>query len=324
MIWTNTIGLTEIIFTVAFVISYGFYLLKVITAAKKLKSPFYSVFYKVALRSIIFVLLIIAMLGPSFGESSKEIKAIGKDIYFAVDLSGSMNAYDIQPTRLEKVKFELKNIVDAFSSDRVGLIIFSSEAFVQCPLTYDQSAFNLFLETLNTRLVPNAGTDFGAPLKIAVKKFEEKNKNGSATDPKSKIIILISDGEDFGDDSKEVAQDVERLGIKLFTLGVGTERGSKLRGKNGFKKNKNNQEVITKLNPASLKEMASITGGKYFEINNSRNDVSRLINTISSIEGELRDTKKVDVSANKYFYFLGLALILFVIDFLTRFKTLRI
>ncbi len=324
MIWINSIGIVELLLIGLFSIGYLIYLTKVISVAKKLNSPFYAVFYKVVLRSVLFVLLIIAMLGPSFGESSKEIKAIGKDIYFAVDLSGSMNAHDIQPTRLEKIKFELKNIIDAFNSDRVGLIIFSSEAFVQCPLTYDQSAFNLFLETLNTRLVPNAGTDFGSPLKIAVKKYEEEIDAGNANDPKSKIIILISDGEDFGEKTKEIAKDVERLGIKLFCLGVGTERGSKIKSRNGFKRDRSNKEVITKLNPSSLKEIASITGGKYFEINNSRNDVSRLINTIDSIEGELRDTKKVDVSANKYFYFLGLAIILFIIDFLTRFKTLRI
>ncbi len=324
MIWTNNIGLVELLLIGLFTLGYIIYLIKVISVAKNLNSPFYAVFYKVILRTILFGLLIVAMLGPSFGESSKEIKSIGKDIYFAVDLSGSMNAHDIQPTRLEKIKFELKNIVDAFSSDRVGLIIFSSEAFVQCPLTYDQSAFNLFLETLNTRLVPNAGTDFASPLKIAVKKFEEDSEEGNGADPKSKIIILISDGEDFGEETKAVAKDVERLGIKLFCLGVGTERGSKIRSRNGFKRDNTNKEVITKLNPSALKEMATITGGKYFEINKSRNDVSRLINTIDGIEGELRDTKKVDVSANKYFYFLALAIILFVIDFLTRFKTLRI
>ncbi|MDN5217435.1 VWA domain-containing protein [Fulvivirgaceae bacterium BMA12] len=324
MVWSNAIGLLEVLFIAAFIVFYGIYLIKVISAAKRLKSPFYAVFYKVAIRTVFFVLLIVALLGPSFGESVKEIKVIGKDIYFAVDLSGSMNAHDIQPTRLEKIKFELKHIVDEFSSDRVGLIIFSSEAFVQCPLTYDQSAFSLFLETLNTNLVPNAGTDFGSPLKIALKKFSEESEDSPVTQPKSKIIILISDGEDFGEETAAIAEKIEKQGIKLFSLGVGTERGSKIRVRGGFKRDKYGKEIVSKLNPTSLKQIASITGGKYFEINGTRNDVSRLINTIDNIEGEVRDTKKMDVSANKYFYFLGLALILFVLDFLTRFKTLRI
>ena len=324
MVWTNSIGLLEGLFIGAFLISYGIYLFKVIGAAKRLRSSFYAVFYKVALRTIFFALLIVALLGPSFGESVKEVKVIGKDIYFAVDLSGSMNAFDIQPTRLEKIKFELKNIVDNFNSDRVGLIIFSSEAFVQCPLTYDQSAFNLFLETLNTNLVPNAGTDFGAPLRIALNKFEEENDKGPSTRQKSEIIILISDGEDFGEETVEVARDIEKKGIKLYTLGVGTERGSKIRTRNGFRRDQKGQEIITKLNPEALIEIASITGGKYFEINDSQNDVARLINTIDNIEGNLQDSKKMDVAANKYFYFLGLALILFMIDFMTKFKTLKI
>ena len=157
-----------------------------------------------------------------------------------------------------------------------------------------------------------------------MKKFAEESDDGPSSQQKSKIIILISDGEDFGEKTVEAAKEIEKEGIKLFALGVGTERGSKIRTRGGFKRDKNGQEIVTKLNPASLKQIASITGGKYFEINDSKNDVSRLINTIENIEGELRDTKKVDVSANKYFYFLGLAIFLFMLDFLTRFKTLRI
>lgn len=324
MVWSQSLGTLEIVFIACFVLLYGLFLYKVIIAANRLNSPFHKVFYKVVLRSITFGLLIVSILGPSFGESAKEIKSIGKDIYFAVDLSGSMNAFDIPPTRLEKIKFELKSIVDAFNSDRVGLIIFSSEAFVQCPLTYDQSAFNLFLETLHTNLVPNAGTDFSAPLEIALKKFEEEGDSGPSTQQTSKIIILISDGEDFGEETRQAAEKIEASGIKLFALGVGTERGSKIRGRSGFRTDKNNSEIITKLNPSSLKEVASLTGGKYFEINENTNEVSRLINTIDSIEGEVRDAKKVDVSANKYFYFLGMALALALIDFLTSFRTLKV
>src|SRR4029079_18396893 len=125
------------------------------------------------IRTGFFLLLVIAFMGPSFGGSKKEIKSVGKDIMICVDLSKSMDAYDIQPTRLEKIKFEMKKIVDAFSSDRVGIIIFSSEAFMQCPLTFDQNALNLFIETMNSSLVPSTGTDFGPALKMALSKLEE-------------------------------------------------------------------------------------------------------------------------------------------------------
>ena len=322
MTWFSTIGTLEISFLLIFVILYFLYIARVIRIAKAINTSYKAIFYKVLVRSTYFILLIIALLGPSFGETSREVKAVGKDIFIAVDLSESMNAFDIQPSRLEKLKFELKNLVDAFSSDRIGLIMFSNEAFVQCPLTYDQSALNLFIETLNTQLVPNSGTDFGPPIKTALTKLNDEES--PVTQQKSKVILLISDGEDFGEETEAIAKEVEASGIKLFTLGIGTERGSKIMTRRGFKKDREGNEVISKLNSTSLRELAARTGGKYFEINESQNDLSRLVNTIRNIEGELRDTKKMDVSANKYYYFLGLALLLMFVDFMTSIKTIRI
>ena len=322
MVWSGSIGTLEIVFIVLFGLFYLGYIYRSIRSARALGSTYGNVFYKVFLRSAYFILFLVALLGPSFGDTKKEIQSIGKDIFIAVDLSESMNAFDIQPTRLEKLKFELKNISDAFSSDRIGLIMFSNEAFMQCPLTYDKSALSLFIETLNTSLVPNTGTDFSPPLKMALDKLSADES--SVTRQKSKIIILISDGEDFGENTEDVAKDIESSGIKLFTLGIGTDKGSKIMTQRGFKKDKERKDVISKLNPVSLKKLASASGGKYFEINASQNDVARLINTIDDIEGELRDAKQVDVSANKYYYFLFLALILILLDVLVRVKTMTI
>ncbi len=322
MTWLNSIDTLEIVFVIAFVGLYFLHITRVIRIAKTINTAYEAIFYKVLVRLAYFILLVVALLGPSFGETGREVKSVGKDIFIAVDLSESMNAFDIQPSRLEKLKFELKNLVDAFNSDRIGLIMFSNEAFVQCPLTYDQSALNLFIETLNTQLVPNSGTDFGPPMKTALAKLNDEDS--PVTQQKSKVILLISDGEDFGEETETIAKEVEQSGIKLFTLGIGTDRGSKIMTRSGFKKDRNGNEVISKLNSSSLKELAARTGGKYFKINESQNDISRLVNTIRNIEGELRDTKKMDVSANKYYYFLALALFLMVIDFLTSVKTIRI
>ncbi len=322
MTWFSSLGITEIIFIAAFIILYLVYILRVIRVSKNLNTSYGKLFFKVIIRSAYFALFIIALLGPSFGQASKEIRSVGKDIMIAVDLSQSMNATDVPPTRLEKVKYELENLVDAFTSDRIGIVIFSSEAFVQCPLTYDQNALYLFIETLNTGLVPNMGTDFNPALSLALEKLE--NIEGSSLDQKSKILILISDGEDFGEETSEIISKINERDIRLFTLGVGTIRGSKIQTRNGFKKDPSGADVITKLNPASLKTLASKTGGKYFEINASSNDLNRLINTIDNIEGELRDTRKIDVSANKYYYFLTVALFLLLIDGFTSFKTIRI
>ena len=320
--WFRDFGWTELILVLIFLVFYSIYILKIVRIGRLLKTPFQNIFIKLFVRTIVFALLIIAFLGPSFGDSKREIKSVGKDIMICVDLSKSMDAFDVQPTRLEKVKFELKKVAEAFNSDRIGIIIFSSEAFMQCPLTYDQNALNLFIETMNSGLVPSSGTDFGPPLRMALSKVTDQD--GPSTQQKSKVIILISDGEDFGEETNEIAKEIEDKDIKLFTLGVGTEKGSQIYAGRSYKTDRQGNAVVTKLNSNSMRSLASKTGGQYFEINESRNDVSRLINTISHIEGELRDARFVDVTANRYFYFLLAALLLLTLDVLINVKTVRI
>jgi len=322
MTWFRDFGFFEVVLVLLFLGLYGAYIIKIVRIAKTLNTPYGSVFYKLLLRTFIFALLLVAFLGPSFGDSKKEVKSVGKDIMICVDLSKSMDAFDIQPTRLEKIKFEMKRIVEAFNSDRIGIIIFSSEAFMQSPLTYDQNALNLFIETMNTGLVPSSGTDFGPPLRMALSKLTDQE--GPSSQQKSKVIILISDGEDFGEETDEGIKKVQDYDIKLFTLGVGTDTGSQLRAGSGFKTDRQGNTVVSRLDSRSLQSLANRTGGQYFEINESKNDVSRLINTISRIEGELRDTRFVDVSANRYYYFLLLALFLLVLDVMVNVKTIRI
>ena len=322
MNWVKSLSLIEIVLIGLFLALYAGYVLRVFLVASRLGIGYGKVVFKLALRSVAFALLIVALLGPSFGESTREIKSIGKDIYIAVDLSASMNAYDIQPSRLEKVKFELKKLVSAFNSDRIGIIIFTSEAFVQCPLTYDQSALNLWIETLHTNLISNTGTDFAPAMQLALEKLS--GTESTITNQKSKVIILISDGEDFGESTREMAERIEASDIKLFSVGVGTEEGSNIVTMSGVKRDQQGKEIITKLDSKSLKDVASLTGGKYFEINGTKNDVNRLISTIKNIEGELRDTRSMDVSTNKYYYFLGLALILILLDVLIKINVIRI
>ncbi len=322
MKWVNTISTFEITLSIIFLVFYLRFIWRVVTTTKRLGLPAYSVLIKTIIRSLYFGCIILSLLGISFGDASREIKTIGKDIFICIDLSQSMNATDVQPSRLEKIKFELKNIVDAFNSDRIGLIMFSSEAYMQCPLTYDNNTLNLFIQTLNTEMVPNFGTDFGPPLKMIIEKLTADDT--IVTRSKSKIVILISDGENFGENITEVADELKSEGISLFTLGVGTTKGSKIPTVNGMKKDHNGQEVMTQLNSSSLEELAENTGGEYFEVNESRNDVARLINAINNVEGEMRETKKVDASQNRYFYFLGMAFLLMILDVLWSIKLIKI
>jgi Ca-activated chloride channel family protein len=194
---------------------------------------------------------------------------------------------------------------------------------MQCPLTYDQNALNLFIETMNSNLVPASGTDFAPPLRMALTKLEEEEA-GPSSEAKSKIIVLISDGEDFGEETTDVAREIEKNDIKLFTLGVGTEKGGNIYSGNGLKTTKQGLIVNTKLKSKELKALATDTGGQYFEINESRNDVSRLINTIGKIEGELRDARFIDVTANKYFYFLALGALFLLVDIFINVSTVKI
>jgi len=217
----------------------------------------------------------------------------------------------------------MKKIINQFSSDRIGIIMFSSEAYVQCPLTYDKNALNLFIETLNTSLVPNSGTDFGPALELSLSKLEDETSINKEIN--SKVIILISDGEDFGEDTESSLEQIKSSSIKLFSVGIGSTQGSKILLRNGkFKKDNEGNDVVTKLNSNSLKETASYTGGKYFEISNEMNQTDNLISEIVNIKGDYIESKTVDVTENKYFYFLFSALILMLIDFTFSFKIISI
>ena len=322
MTWFKGIGIVEIVFLSINLLAYLGYYFRLRFIASFFKSNNYGIFKKLPLRVAYLTLIIISLLGPSFGHQTRDIKVIGKDIFLAVDLSKSMDARDVNPSRLEKVKYELRRLIDDFGSDRLGLIIFSSEAFVQCPLTYDQSALSLFIETINTDLVPSAGTELNEPLELALEKLTADQEGPGKN--QAQIIVLISDGEDFGDDSEKVVQEIKDQGIKLFCLGVGTENGGPIPSGTRNLTDEAGKEVLSKLNSTGLKKLAIETGGKYFEISEGLNETGKLINAIENIEGELKDTRQVDASSNKFVYFLFAALILVLLDVFFTTRTVRI
>ena len=315
MSFQEDIGIFELSLVSLFLMFYFLYLVRIYKINQQIKVNLKAVFTKFILRVTFFTLLIISLLGPNFGIKEEKVEVVGKDIMIAVDLSESMNANDIQPSRIEKVKFEIKKIVDEFSGDRIGIIMFSGEAFVQCPLTYDKNALNLFVETLNTGLVPNSGTDFGPPLELGLSKLQDKNSGDN--DFKSKIIILFSDGEDFGEDTDKSIEKIKENSLKLFSVGIGTDEGTKILDDFGnFKKDNEGNDVITKLNSSSLIETADKTGGKYYEISKNKNEINQMITEIKNIKGDIIDQQTSNISENKYFYFLLCALVLIAIDYI--------
>ncbi|HLU89042.1 MAG TPA: VWA domain-containing protein [Cyclobacteriaceae bacterium] len=321
MIWAYPDSQLTLVLAIVFGLLYSIYLFRFWRINKKLKVKLPRLFFKLGLRLTYFVLFLVALSGPSLGNAMKEITQEGKDIFIAIDLSQSMNAEDISPSRIQRVKFELQRLVRNFSSDRIGLIIFSSEAFIQCPLTYDQNVIQLHLDGLNTGLVPNKGTDIAAPLALALKKFQtDENREIS-----SKSLILISDGEDFGGDLSNILDEYNQAGVTIFSLGIGTERGSTIPTRSGIIMDpKTGTPVISRLESTKLKRLAAATSGTYFEISDEMQEIPQLIAAIEQLEGAVMGTRMVEASANKYFYFLLAGLALALLDMMLPMRTLSI
>jgi len=204
-------------------------------------------------------LMIFALAGPRWGSHYQEVSQKGVDIMVLVDVSGSMLVEDIEPNRLERARREILDFLRIVEGDRVGLIAFAGAAFVQCPLTLDYAALQMFLSALEPDLIPVAGTDLGAALESAVASFDFK----SETD---KVILLITDGEDNEKKGLEAAKKAAEKGIKLFVFGIGEPSGGPIPagdGKGGFKKDAAGKLVLSKLDEDSLRQIASVTGGTY-------------------------------------------------------------
>jgi Ca-activated chloride channel family protein len=321
MIWAYPDIRLTLLLAGVFVLLYLLYLTRFWSINRRLKVEKQRLLTKLFLRTAYFVLFLIAFAGPSIGNSFKEVKEEGKDIFIAVDLSQSMNATDIGPSRLQRIKFELKNLLKSFPSDRIGLIIFSSEAFMQCPLTFDQAVIQLYIDGLNTGLVPNAGTDLTAPLRMALDRFLKDESQ----EIKAKSVILISDGENFGDDLDGVLSELAYNDVKVFSLGIGTQQGSQIPRGNGVVIDpRTGTPAISKLESQSLRLAASETSGDYFEISDESQQIGDLISTIDRLEGGVANTRMVEASSNKYFYFLLAALSLALLDMILPIKTIKL
>jgi Ca-activated chloride channel family protein len=320
MNWIKPLTIVEYVFIGIFLSVYIVYFIRTYLIAKRLGTTSRSVVIKFFIRTGYIGLCIIGLLGPSFGVSEIEAQASGKDVYFAFDVSKSMDAIDIEPTRLEKVKFELSKNLNTLKSDRVGIVVFSSNAYVHIPLTYDKDALNLFIQKLSSDLFTESGTDLNAALKLIQTKYNSSN----APNRRAKVIIMVSDGEDFGQLELEVIQDLKKNRVNFLVLGVGTTQGGKIKEGGDFKKDKKGNEIISKLDADYLKQLAKVLGGKYFQLSNQVNDVQAIVKEVSQLENNWVDTRKMTVANNKYFYFVFLALILMIVDILITIRTIKL
>lgn len=318
MNWINALSKVEITFLFIFLLTYLVYLVRIYLVGRVVGGASRLVFIKFILRTFYILLLIGALLGPSFGKFNHNSAVAGRDLYIAVDLSASMDANDVQPSRLEKAKFELSNFVERLKNNRIGLIVFSSEAYVYSPLTYDKNALKLYINQLSTKLLPNGSSHLSAPLNLVVHKF------ATTSQKHIRSLLLISDGEDFGGIQDSTIRSLQEKKITVFAVGVGTTQGGSIPKENGFKKDKNGAEVLTKLNAAQMQSIAVRTGGKYFRLSQEKNDIDVLIDSLNALENPDVDMRKVMIENNRYYYFLWLALVLIFIDISFTIKVLKI
>lgn len=315
-------GLIDKIFIALFLLACVIFITRYYLVFLKLKVPVRKIFYKMPVRFFYFTLLLLALLGPALGIEKQFVEVIGKDIFVAIDLSNSMNATDVSPSRLESVRFQIKNLLEQLYSDRIGLIIFSDEAFMQCPLTFDKSALDLFLQMLKTDLLPSGGTNLAAPIQMALQKFEKEES--PARDAFSKIIVLFSDGEDFETQSYSLVQDCKNKNVRIYCVGVGTIQGGRIPENGNFKTDQKGRMVISKLNYKHLQYLSENTGGKFYEINKVKNEVPQLVRDLREIKGQQLLTRYTDTSKIQYEYFALIAFLLICIDVLTIVKVIRL
>ena len=205
------------------------------------------------------ILGIFALTRPQWGFHWEEIKRVGVDVMVAIDVSESMLAEDVKPNRLERAKREVIDLIEMLEGDRIGLIAFAGTSFVQCPLTLDYGACKMFLDYIDTDLIPVPGTAIAEAIRTSLKSFNKRER-------KSKALILITDGEDHEGEPIDAAKEAKKEGIKIFTIGVGREGGAPIplkNGSGGFKKDRKGDMVITHLDEITLQKIALETGGSY-------------------------------------------------------------
>jgi Ca-activated chloride channel family protein len=254
--------------------------------------------------------LIIAIANPQIGTKQEKVKRNGIDVVIALDVSRSMLAQDIQPNRLAKAKNFISNFVDQLHNDRFAMVVFAGRAYLQMPLSVDYSAAKLYLKTVGTESVPTQGTNIGEAIDLA-------NESFAKGDYKSKALIIISDGEDNEPGVEEALESAAKNGVKVFTIAVGTDKGSPIPLPNGdFKRDAENNIVLSKVNIEAMRNYAAKGNGKSFVLGNGKEEIDAIFKELGRIT-----TKEIDETVfteydDKFLYFLVLALLLLIIEYM--------
>ena len=267
--------------------------------------------------------LIVALAGPKIGTEVREVKQRGVDMLIALDVSASMNAEDVRPSRLEKAKFEINRLIERLDGDRVGLIVFTGEAFLQSPMTLDYSALRLFLEIVSTDQMPSSATDFASALEVAEQAFSaldsEEQENPSASTA-ARVLLIISDGEDHEQEYQDALKSLTDSQVSIYTLGIGTTAGTTIplyeEGTGalvGYKRDRQGQVVTTALQREALQKIASQGGGSYYQIDRGNSGIDAFLARVDELEqGEFSSQEYADFK-DQYQWLAGVGLLLFLL-----------
>lgn len=284
--------------------------------------------WKLPLRLLTGAGLLLAGLGPSLGVSQQPVRTTGQDVWLLVDVSRSMDAPDVAPTRLLRAQAELQRLAAQFPADRLGLIIFGAEAFVQCPLTYDQAALQTFIGTLSTRLAAPGPTSLREPLELLLRRLGASEGLGGAgaagLAPRAVAVVLLSDGEDFGENLEPAVQALARAGARVYAVGVGTAAGAFLPGPGGrVLRDAKGQPVRSRLREAPLLQLAAQTGGRYLALNDEQNGFPSLLSLLRNAPAPTQQVRTMPVANNRYRYPLAVALLLLALDVVLPITVIR-
>jgi Ca-activated chloride channel family protein len=278
---------------------------------------------KFILFTIAFAFLIIGIADPQIGSKMEEEKRKGADLMILLDVSNSMLSPDMAPNRLENAKRAIAQLIDNLHNDRIGIVVFAGEAYVQLPVTTDYSAAKLFLNTINTDMVPTQGTAIGAAIDLGMKSFDFKDGTGKA-------MIIITDGENHEDDAVAAAKSAAEKDVTVHVIGIGSAEGSPIpifeNGKQvGFHTDSAGHTVVSKLNEDMCKEIAAAGSGAYVRATNANSGLNIVMDQISKIQRKTYDSKSFKNFEDRFQIFLGFAFLLLIVEFfISSRKSLRL
>jgi Ca-activated chloride channel family protein len=269
---------------------------------------------KASLLIVALILVSMALARLQFGTHLETVKREGIDLIIAVDVSTSMLAQDMKPNRLERAKQQVRSIINRLKGDRVGLIAFAGEAFVQCPLTLDYSAATLLLGAVDNNSVSVQGTSLPEAIKTAEKSFNQQER-------KHKVLLLLTDGESHEEGAVDAAEDARKQGIRIYTVGIGTASGEPIpildrNGKRvGFKKDTDGNVIVSSLDEQTLQKVALATGGKYYHATPGEMELERIFDEISQLEKKELEGNLVTRYDDRFQWPLLFAMLLIVGEF---------